>query len=171
MSGMLTRTAKRSCRAGSGSRQTERYCPEAASFAAASAMARRKPCRPNSVPSSACAGQPRALLPLTPPVPVSTSGRRSVSSRVSLDRLPSGAPSPAGGGREKICSVERQQPGDTYRLRRIRRETPVTTRYDNSTAAGGPNAVAKSAIYVSTGLASGPSHCGSCQSNQRPYRH
>src|SRR4051812_45896660 len=48
---------------------------------------------------------------------------------------------------KKLCSVERRQPPDTYCLRRRRRETPVTTRYDNSTAAGGPNAVAKSAIY------------------------
>jgi hypothetical protein len=53
----------------------------------------------------------------------------------------------------------------------MRLETPVTTRYDNSTAAGGPNAVAKFATYVSTRLTSGPSHCGSCQPNQRPYTH
>ena len=58
-----------------------------------------------------------------------------------------------------------------YWLRRTRLDHHITTRCSKSTAAGGPNAVAKSARYVSTGLTNGASHCSCCHPIQGPYTH
>jgi hypothetical protein len=88
--------------------------------------------------------------------------------------VPLDSPIPRGltcrrGSRKNLTRI--RAAGRHYRLRRTRLATEMTHRYVNSTAAGGPSAVAMSAIYVSTGLTSGASHCGCCHPNHRPYVH